>query len=86
MEKKPYSVVNRHKFFNILSWLGVAIAVIGYFMEGTPKQILPWVGLSLVIVAVVLRFTAVRCPHCGHLLVESKKIPERCPKCDEELH
>lgn len=86
MEKKTYSVVMRYRLFSALSWIGVVIAVVGYFMDGLPKQILPWIGLVTVIIAVVLRFTAVRCPHCGHLLTESKKIPAQCPKCDEELH
>lgn len=86
MKEKNYSVVKRHRWFTILSWLGAIIAVVGYFLDGLLHQILPWVGLVLVIGSVVMRFTMVRCPHCGHLLTEGKAIPVRCPKCDKELN
>ena len=85
MNEKKYSVVKRYWFYNILSWLGVIVAVVGYFLSGALKQILPWVGLLMVIGAIVFRFTMVRCPHCGNLLTESKTIPDKCPKCGEEL-
>ncbi len=86
MEEKSFSVVKRHRIYNIISWLGVIIAVVGYFLGGTGKAVLPWVGLALVVLAVIYRFTQVRCPHCGNHLTEGKSIPARCPECHKELN
>ena len=85
MEQKPYSVKLRYKLYNILSWQGVILAVGAYLQGGMLKQILPWIGFAMVVAAVVIRFTMVRCPHCGHGLTESKTIPDQCPKCNQEL-
>ena len=85
MEEKNFNVVTRHRIYNIGSWLGVIVAVIGYFLEGAPRQILPWVGLGIVILAVIFRFTMIKCPYCGHPLTQSKSLPDRCPQCDKEL-
>ena len=85
MKEKNYNVVTRYRIYTVLSWLGVIVAVVGYFLDGSLHAVLPWVGLFLVIGAIVFRFTMVHCPHCGHLLTESKGIPHNCPKCDKEL-
>lgn len=86
MEEKTYSVKCRQKIYSACSWLGVIVAVIGYFLGGTLKAVLPWVGLVLVALAVVYRFTMVRCPYCGNHLMESKTIPDKCPECHKELN
>lgn len=85
MEKKTYSVKTRYKIYNILAWLGLAIALVGCLLGGEIRTILTWIGIAFVTLAVIYRFTAVRCPHCGHLLTESKTMPDKCPKCQEEL-
>lgn len=86
MEKKPYSVRARHSVYTLISWLGVIVAVVGFFWGAPLKQILPWVGLGVVAVAVVFRVIMVRCPYCGNHLTESKTIPAKCPECHKELN
>lgn len=86
MDKKEYSVKKRYQLYNILSWLGVAIALFGFFLEGSTKSVFTWVGLGFVVIAVIFRFTMVKCPECGNRLAQSKSIPDRCPECDKELH
>ena len=85
MEEKTFHVKTREKIYIGLGWLGVVVAVAGYFLGGVPKQVLPWVGLAMVIGAVVYRFTMVRCPYCGNHLTESKRVPDKCPECHKEL-
>lgn len=86
MEEKTFSVVTRYRIYCVLSWAGVIIALAGYFMGGLVKQILPWVGLIMVLFAVIFRFTMIRCPHCGNPLTQSKHIPAECPQCHKELN
>ena len=86
MEEKVFSVKTRNKIYNICCWAGVAVALIGYFMTGIPKQVLPWVGMAMVALGVIYRVTMVRCPYCGNHLAESKTIPDKCPECHKELN
>ena len=86
MEEQKYSVKTRARIYSALAWAGVIVAVIGYFLTGVPKQILPWVGLAMVVGAVIYRFTMIKCPHCGNMLTESKRIPDHCPECHQELN
>ena len=44
-----------------------------------------WLGLAILVAAALCRFHLIRCPHCGHKLIEGKQIPPRCPNCKEEL-
>ena len=85
MEEKKFSVVTRKRNYTILSWVGVAVAVLGYFMDGAPHKFLPWVGLGILILAIIFRFTMIKCPYCGHPLTQSKSLPDKCPACDKEL-
>lgn len=85
MEEKTFSVKTRNKIYNAIAWAGVAIAVVGLALGDSIKTILTWVGLAFVVLAVIYRFTMVKCPYCGNRLMESKTIPDKCPECHKEL-
>ena len=62
-------------------WVGALIALMA-------KMFGPWclvAGLSIAVIAGIYRYTMIRCPRCGHKLIDGKTIPARCPKCDQEL-
>ena len=44
-----------------------------------------WLGLGIVVVAAICRYTLVRCPHCGHKLVDGQTVPRHCPNCGGQL-
>ena len=62
-------------------WIGALVALLS-------KMFGPWcllAGLGIATVAAVYRYTMIRCPRCGHKLIDGKTIPALCPKCGEEL-
>ena len=63
-------------------WTGAVVALLSKVL-GTWCL---WVGIGIVAVAAVCRYSLIRCPHCGHKLTEGKTVPKRCPNCQEELH
>ena len=62
-------------------WIGALIALLSQNL-GTW---LLWVGLAIVVVAGVYRFTMIRCPHCGHKLLDGNTVPSKCPNCGDSL-
>ena len=62
--------------------LGLVIAGLGY----GSYQLLKWIGIGMVAVAVTLFFT-IRCPHCSYGLTGRGIIflPEICPKCGQKI-
>ena len=62
-------------------WAGALIAVLSRVLG----QWCLWLGIAVLIAAAVCRYSLIRCPHCGHKLVEGNRIPPRCPNCKEEL-
>jgi len=62
--------------------LGLVIACLGYISS----QLLMWIGIGMVSVAVILFFT-IRCPHCRHGLTGRGIIflPEICPNCGHKI-
>ena len=85
MEEKQFSAKKRYQIYNALAWLGVIVAMIGFFLDGTVKTALTWVGFGFVVIAIIFRFTMVKCPYCGNHLTESKTLPDKCPECHKEL-
>lgn len=85
MKEKKIRVKTWFWIQTVLGWIGVGVSLVGFMMGGTPKQILPWVGLGLVGLSAIVRAVLVRCPYCGnHLLGNS--VPEKCPECHKEIN
>ena len=62
-------------------WIGAVLALLS-------KVVGPWclwLGLAILVVAAACRYSLIRCPHCGHRLIEGNRIPAQCPKCKEAL-
>ena len=66
----------------VLAVLGVGLAWLGT----VTSQVLMWIGIGIVAVAVILSWT-IRCPHCGHGLAGKRQLflPNYCPHCGEKL-
>lgn len=62
-------------------WIGAVIALLSRYTQ--PWML--WVGLAIVAVAAVYRFTQIRCPHCGQPVLDTKTTPGKCPHCGEAL-
>ena len=65
-----------------LLWAGALIALMSRFYG----QRCLWLGLAILVAAAICRYSLIRCPHCGHKLIEGKRISKCCPNCQEELH
>ena len=81
------SLKTRFLIYNIIMGLGIVCAaadILFDLMQGA-QQITwtPMVILAAVffVIAMVLRFTFVKCPHCGDNLMGHKKVPVQCPVC-----
>ncbi len=62
-------------------WIGALVAL----MARSFGQWCLWVGLAIVVVAAICRYTLIRCPHCGHRLSDGQSVPTHCPRCGESL-
>lgn len=63
-------------------WLGALLAI----LSRNWGQWCLWLGLAIVVIAALCRYTLIRCPHCGHKLTEGKTLPKFCPNCKGELY
>ena len=86
MNEKKISIKTWFRIQNILGWVGVAVSFIGFMMGGTPKQIMPWVGLGMVGLSAIVRAVMVRCPNCGNRLLGGSTLPDKCPQCHNDIH
>ena len=62
-------------------WIGAVVALLSKVFGG-------WcllAGLAIAAAAATYRYTMIRCPRCGHKLIDGKTVPALCPKCGEEL-
>lgn len=81
------SLKSRFLVFNILMALGTVCAaadIVYDFATGVQNKNLPvMIALAFIflVVGTVLRFTWVKCPHCGDQLIGHKKVPVKCPVC-----
>ena len=64
-----------------LVWIGAVVALMAKYVNTG----LLWVGLAFVVAAGIYRYTMIRCPHCGHKLIEGREAPKKCPNCGEDL-
>lgn len=62
-------------------WIGAVIALLSRSFDNW----LLWVGIAVVAIAGICRYTLIRCPHCGHKLADPQGVPKKCPYCGEEL-
>ena len=62
-------------------WFGALLAI----LSRTVGKWCLWLGMAVVVVAAICRYTLIRCPHCGYKLSEGKTVPPRCPHCGEAL-
>ena len=80
MMKKP-SLKTQMRLCIGAVWAGALLAVLSKNLG----QWCLWLGLAIVVVAALCRYSLIRCPHCGYKLAEGKTIPKCCPNCKEEL-
>ena len=85
MEKKPMTMKQKYKIFNIGRIISYALLVFGFLMEGF-RNPLTWIGLVLVIAVSVFRVMALRCPECDELIVSNFGFRvKHCEKCGWKL-
>ena len=81
------SLKSRFFIYNVFMVLGAICAaadILSDFAKGIYEfNMTPMVYLAIAFFAVglVLRFTFVKCPHCGDKLIGHKKVPAQCPVC-----
>ncbi len=81
------SLKTRFAIFNVFIILGCIFAGIDIaydFATGVTNQNLPIMiilGFVCLLIAVIIRFTLVKCPHCGDRLLGQKSAPYKCPVC-----
>lgn len=81
------SLKSRFTIYNIFMVLGTVCAatdILYDFATGIQNKNLPlMIVLAFVffITGVILRFTFVKCPHCGDKLIGQKTVPAKCPLC-----
>ena len=81
------SLKSRFIIVNIFMALGTVCAAADILYDlatGAQNKNLPiMIALAFVffVIGAVLRFTWVKCPHCGDNLMGHKKVPVTCPVC-----
>ena len=78
--KKP-SLRTQVKICVSAVWLGALLAI----LSQTVGKWCLWLGMAVVVVAAICRYTLIRCPHCAYKLTDGKTVPPRCPHCGETL-
>ena len=78
---------------NIIVGIGAACAAVeiivfdvmlGFNNQNNPLLLI--LAFSFFIAGIAYRFITVKCPHCGDKLMGSKKIPDKCPACGQDLN
>ena len=81
------SLKTRFLIYTLVMSLGVVCAaadILYDFATGNQNTNLPvmiFLGIAFFVIAMILRFTFVKCPHCGDQLIGHKKAPAKCPVC-----
>lgn len=81
------SLKTRFAIFNVFIILGCLFAGVDIaydFATGVTNQDLPIMiilAFICLLIGVILRFTLVKCPHCGDRLLGQKNAPYKCPVC-----
>ena len=85
MEKKPLTMKQKYKIFNIGRIISYALLIFSILMDGFANP-MTWVGIVLVIAVSVFRVMALRCPECDELIVSNFGfMTKRCEKCGWKL-
>ena len=81
MEKKPLTMQQKYRIFNIGRIIGCGLMIFGILMDGLQDP-LTWIGAVLVIGVTIFRVIALRCPECDELIVSNFGVlSRRCEKC-----
>lgn len=85
MEKKPITMKEKYRIFNIGCIISYALLILGILMDGLLSP-LTWIGIVLVVAVSVYRVMALRCPECDELIVSNFGILNKyCSKCGWKL-
>ena len=85
MEKKPLTMKQKYKIFNIGRIISYALLIFGFLMDGFANP-MTWIGIVLVIAVSVFRVLALRCPECDELIVSNFGfMTKSCSKCGWQL-
>lgn len=85
MEKKPITMKEKYRIFNIGRIISYALLILGILMDGLLSP-LTWIGIVLVVAVSVYRVMAIRCPECDELIVSNFGILNKyCSKCGWKL-
>lgn len=85
MEKKPITMKEKYRIFNIGRIISYALLILGILMDGLLSP-LTWIGIVLVVAVSVYRVMALRCPECDELIVSNFGILNKyCSKCGWKL-
>jgi hypothetical protein len=81
MEKKPLTVKQKIKIFNIGRIIAYALIIFGLLMDGLHSPML-WVGFAIFVALSVFRVVAIRCPECEELIPSNFGVMAKaCSKC-----
>lgn len=81
MEKKPMTMKQRYKIFNIGRIIGYVLMILG-LMTGGVRSALLWIGFCLFVALSIFRIFTIRCPECDELLVSNLgRLSKKCAKC-----
>lgn len=85
MEKKPITMKEKYRIFNIGRIISYALLILGILMDGLLSP-LTWIGIVLVVAVSVYRVMALRCPECDELIVSNFGVMSKsCSKCGWKL-
>ena len=85
MEKKPLSMKQKYRIFNISRIISYALLLFTLMMYGLQDP-LSWISIALVVAVSVFRVMALRCPDCDELIPSTFGIMSKsCPKCGWNL-
>ena len=85
MEKKPLTMKQKIRIFNIGRIISYALLIFGILMDGFANP-MTWIGIVAVIGVSVFRVIALRCPECDELIVSNFGILSKgCEKCGWKL-
>ena len=85
MEKKPMTIKQKYRIFNIGRIISYALLIFSILMDGLASP-MTWIGIVLVIAVSIYRVLALRCPECDELIVSNFGfMTKSCSKCGWKL-
>lgn len=80
MKKQTPKEINRD--FWIIFACGIVVALYGAF--GTGTDYVAFIGMAMMVAAMIFWIVFYRCPHCGRFL--DRSTGEFCPHCGEKVN